>query len=170
MTEVFRRVIHPTTSMEVTITYRADGRLSLVGSGRHGSGQVYEHLTKDNPDTGFTKEDCVHLMQVWQRWHLNDMRAGTPKQEDAVRKWRQTADDTGYSAACKMLDSIGLLTDNGYRYGSRWLKEDVPEEILKWLFDLPGTGNSYSEVYTPEINEFDFNAIISYNKCVEVLK
>lgn len=160
MTEVFRRVIHPTTSMEVTITYRADGRLSLAGSGRHGSGQVYEHLTKDNPATGFTKEDCVRLMQVWQRWHLNDMRAGTPKQEDVVRKWRQTAADTGYSAACKMLDSIGLLTDNGYRYGSRWLKEDVPEEVLKWLFTLPGTGNTYAEVYTPEINQTDLDAVL----------
>ena len=75
LTEVFRRVIQPTTSMKVTITYRADGRLSLVGSGRHGSGQVYEYLTKDNPAYGFTRKDCFRLKQAWQRWHLNDMRA-----------------------------------------------------------------------------------------------
>lgn len=49
LTEVFRRVIQPTTSMKVTITYIADGRLSLVGSGRHGSGQVYHGFSIRHP-------------------------------------------------------------------------------------------------------------------------
>ena len=43
--EVFRRVLKPTTAMTVIVTYRADGRLSLTGTGRHGSGQVYGYLT-----------------------------------------------------------------------------------------------------------------------------
>ena len=161
LTEVFRRVIQPTTSIKVTITYRADGRLSLVGSGRHGSGQVYEYLTKDNPAYGFTRKDCFRLKQAWQRWHLNDMRAGTPKQEEAVRKWRPTADDPSYQGACKMLESINLLIDGGYRYGTAWLKEEVPLDVLEWLFSLPGTGSTFSDVYSPEINQNDFDAILA---------
>jgi len=27
----------------------------------------------------------------------------------------------------------------GYKYGTSWKKEEVPEEIIKWLFDLPET-------------------------------
>lgn len=27
----------------------------------------------------------------------------------------------------------------GYRYGSKWLREEVPEEVLEWLFALPDT-------------------------------
>lgn len=159
--ETYKRVIHPTTSMEVTITYRSDGRLSLNGRGTHGSGQIHKYLTKDKPAPWFTNHDCFRLQCVWERWHLNDMRAGTPRQEEAVRKWRPKADDPGFKAACKMLESIDLLTDNGYRYGSGWLKEDVPEEILKWLFTLPGTGHTYAEVYTPEIKQIDLDAILN---------
>lgn len=161
LTEVFRRVIQPTTSMKVTITYKSDGQLSLVGSGRHGAGQVSECLTKDNPAHGFTRKDCFRLKQVWNRWHLNHLRSGTPKQEEAVRSWRPTVDDPSYEGACKMLESIDLLTDNGYRYGTSWLKEEVPLDVLEWLFKLPGTGNTFMEVYTPEVNQNDFDAILA---------
>lgn len=161
MTEVFRRVLKPTTAMTVTLTYKADGRLSFVGTGRHGSGQVYEYLTKDTPAYGYKRKDCFRLKQAWQRWHLNDMRAGTPKQEEAVRKWRPTADDPSYDAACKMLESINLLVDGDYRYGTAWLKEEVPLDVLEWLFSLPGTGSTFSDVYSPEINQNDFDAILA---------
>lgn len=37
----------------------------------------------------------------------------------------------------------GVLTKEcpvcGYRYGSKWLLEDVPQDVLDWLFDLPKT-------------------------------
>ena len=89
------------------------------------------------------------------------MRAGTPKQEEAIRRWRSTTDDPSYDAACKMLESIDLLFDNGYRYGTAWLKEKVPLDVLEWLFSLPGTGSTFSDVYSPEIEEQAFNAILN---------
>lgn len=161
LTESFKRVVRPTTAISVTIIYTSDGRLSLSGAGRHGCGQVYEYLTEDTPAHGYTKDDCLRLKQVWQCWHLNDMRAGTPKQEEAIRRWRSTTDDPSYDAACKMLESIDLLFDNGYRYGTAWLKEEVPLDVLEWLFSLPGTGSTFSDVYSPEIEEQAFNAILN---------
>lgn len=161
LTEVFTRVVKPTTSMSVTITYNADGGLSLYGNGRHGSGQTFEYLTKDTPASGFTKKDCFRLQQTWERWHLNDCRAGTPKQEEAVRKWRSVADDTSYDAACKMLKSINLLVDDGYKYGTSWLKEEVPNDVLEWLFSLPGKGHTFSDIYLSEINDKDFDVILN---------
>lgn len=157
----FQRVLRPTTACAVLITYTEDGRLSFYGSGRHGSGQVSGHLIKDKPAPGFTKDDVARLCHLWERWHLNDMRAGTPKQEEAVRQWRKANKNAGYKDTCEMLESINLLFDNGYKYGSKWLKEDVPAEVLEWLFTLPGTGSTFSEVYSPEINQNDFDAILA---------
>lgn len=166
MSEVFQRVVKPTTSMSVIITYRNHSRLSLMGTGRYGSGQVYEHLTEGKPSLGFTKDDCSRLQQIWERWHLNDMRAGTPKQEDAVRKWRKTATAEElrnfYESACKMLESIDLLIDDGYKYGSAWLKEEVPIDVLKWLFSLPGAGHTFYDINPPKISEQEFYAIIGF--------
>jgi len=146
--------------MFVTLTYRADGSLSFIGTGRHGAGQVFEFLTKDTPAPDYTRKDCFRLQQAWRRWHLNHMRPGTPKQEEAVRKWRQTAEDIGYKATCEMLKSIDLLVDNGYRYGTAWLKEKVPVDVLEWLFSLPGLGNTFDDIHPLEIDEQVFNAIL----------
>lgn len=160
LAEVFKRVVKPTTSMTVEISF-SDGELSLVGYGRHGSGQVYEHIMDGTPLPPFTRKDCFRLKQIWQRWHLNYMRAGTPKQEEVVRKWRSTIENPNYEKTCKMLESLGLLTDGGYKYGSKWLKEEVPLDVLEWLFNLPGDGNTFSDVYSPEINQNDFDAILA---------
>ena len=160
MTEIFKRVLKPTTKMTVTITY-SEGQLSFTGTGWHGSGQVVEHLTKDNPAPEFTRKDCFRLMQAWKRWHLNYMRAGTPRQEEVVRTWMDTAIDKSYEATCAMLEGVGLLFDNGYKYGSAWLKEEVPEDVLEWLFSLPGDGNTYLDIYQPEIDEQAFMTVLS---------
>lgn len=164
MEGIFKRVLKPTTSMTVTLTYNVcdSGRLSFVGRDyRHGSGQVYEYLTEETPAEGYTRKDCFRLKQAWRRWHLNDMRAGTPKQEEAVRRWCTTSNDQSYKAACEMLKSIDLLVDDGYKYGSKWLKEDVPLDVLEWLFSLPGTGATFDDIHPAEISEQDFYMILN---------
>ena len=164
LTETFKRVLRPTTACAVTITYTESGRLSFVGSGRHGSGQVSGYLIKDKPAPGFTKDDVVRFCHLWERWHLNDMRAGTPKQEEAVRQWRKVSKNASYKDTCEMLESINLLFDNGYKYGSKWLKEDVPAEVLEWLFTLPGVGNTFSDLYSLEIDDRVFDAVVGFGK------
>lgn len=32
----------------------------------------------------------------------------------------------------------------GYKYGHSWIKEDIPEEVLQWLYDLPRNKTSYA--------------------------
>ena len=83
---------------------------------------------------------------LWKRWHLNDMRAGTPAQEEAIRAHRKRIDTAegrrafdDYRARCSYLESIGLLVDDGYIYGSSWLVEEVPADVLEWLAGLPDT-------------------------------
>lgn len=75
------------------------------------------------------------LFDVWERWHLNDMRAGTPQQEEIVREARK-AGRLSYQDAVKLLESHELLIDNGYRYGTAWLTEELPSEVVEYLESL----------------------------------
>lgn len=71
------------------------------------------------------------IYDLWKKYHLNDMHAGTPKQEKAIRKYLQeTHQRYDYDLVCSFLENEGLLIDNGYRYGTSWLYEAIPENDL----------------------------------------
>jgi hypothetical protein len=158
---------------------------------------------------GWTQETADKLWSIWDRWHLNDMRAGCEHQRaawDTSRKleltdytWTRKFHDQGRKAADGTLSvdeyagwqtivarvyavTIGfkrpktetpeiaaLLAEGwieagkseakaagwvypaehpdgllskpcpvcGYKYGTQWLHEDVPDDVLRWLADLP---------------------------------
>jgi len=67
------------------------------------------------------------VYEWWKKWHLNDMHAGTEKQEQALEDAGVRGD---YTKECDYLESIGLLVDNGYKFGTAWLKREIPAEIL----------------------------------------
>lgn len=83
------------------------------------------------------------MLVIWRRWHLNDMRAGSPAQEAFLRD-NPIIDRLHYfEAACGALVAAGLQPDPNhihagkpYRYGTAWLMEDLPsdvrEEIESW--------------------------------------
>lgn len=101
-----------------------NGRFSIVGTGKDGEetlygGQVVDEITPKN-------EAQEKLIKVWKKWHLNDLHAGTIRQEKELEGVKGD-----YSAHCKHLEKIGLLVDNGYRYGSGWLTRELP-----FCFDL----------------------------------
>ena len=156
----YSRVINPVLGMTVFIYYQPDTqRLSFQGRSSISSGQNWEELLKREPL--FTKTEVNILYNVWQRWHLNDLRAGTPKQEAEIRKYKAAAGRYEYKEACDWLEKANLLVDNGYRYGTAWLKEEVPKYILKWLFSLPGTGHDYEDISPVEIDDKAFLAILN---------
>ncbi len=158
--ECYIRLVIPAPRFAVTIAFNGQ-RLSIMGDYHGCSGQIsgeLRELIDDKPDIlKFSVEDAIKLCDMWDRWHLNDMRAGTPKQEEAIRELRRTQHKGyRYDEACDYLREIGLLVDDGYKYGTSWLTEEVPQDVLRWLFSLPGEGNSFDEIYSPEINEQAF--------------
>ena len=162
-------------SVYCEIQYTDDGRLSISGvegprpnGDCYGAcGQIDMHLRGHEgciaPAPGWDLERLQKFFGVWSRWHLNDMRAGSPAQEEFLRHhadawaaYRASAlkeacgienapcvyPESYYSWACKVLAEAGLNPDprhDGYRYGSAWLKEEVPEDVLSWLQALPDT-------------------------------
>lgn len=160
------------TTIEVELF---DGNLSLVGNiwnnktGSHRDivigGQIQDELRSLFSDN----EKVQHICDVWDRWHLNDMKAGTPEQEELVRSQQQyfrrqryydaagceqiftgtTYDHYGW--ACELLRAHGLycvqLNGEDYYYGHRWLKEELPISIIEEVqggFDLEPVKGGYT--------------------------
>ena len=73
---------------------------------------------------------------MWQRNHLNDMHAGTERQEEAIKEWEKQGNRYDYTAACEYLKSVGLYDDNGYEYGHGWLYRNISDEDLKRIKEL----------------------------------
>lgn len=133
------------------ICYR-DGRLSIhgvIGPKSNGdafgaAGQIQEELGRVAPAKGWDEEMVKKFQTVWNRWHLNDLNAGTPKQEAFLRGLEDRNGGIGYEKAVEALKEAGIYEDadfihegRPYRYGSSWLKEEVPADVLEWLQSLP---------------------------------
>lgn len=141
----------------------ANDVLTLSGKW-HGCGQIANDLSDDSliPADGFEYSDILKIQSIWKRWHLNNVRAGTPKQEAFIREWRLSNKYSSYDEACKALNEADLLIDNGYRYGTSWLKEKVPTEVIKYLFSLPAiSGDSWFDIEPVTVDETEFFNIIN---------
>lgn len=120
-----------------------DGRLSICGDiwdSKHSNilsgGQNIDEIAKFFPND----KRVQSIKKVWERWHLNDVIAGSPNQEDFLKKHPLNAIDwnsSHYDRACEALKAAGLNPDpnyahNGkpYEYGSAWLKEELPQEVI----------------------------------------
>ena len=69
------------------------------------------------------------IYRLWKLYHLNNMHAGTPKQEEALKDCPLN----DFDARCQYLKSINLYEDEGYRYGSSWLYQPIPEADLRLI-------------------------------------
>jgi hypothetical protein len=143
-------------------------RLSItgvVGPMRNGDckgscGQIGGTKIEEFPEP-WTPELVQQFYEVWERWHLNDMRAGCEHQR--FEKWDERPIDPskptnayGKFYPGQECDSWNMLTwvrcdeykDGlmckpcavcGYKYGTQWLHEEVPEKVIEFLTSLPDT-------------------------------
>ena len=206
-----------------------DGRLSIHGvigpmsngNSRGGAGQCVDSIRSGEPTEDWTKEMLEKFCNIWDEWHLNDMRPYCQHQKELG--WREQASEkitlyhytltidasnakrSAEAEALKALrngrifeptkeqilfaslaygldiyeelsgelaqyyqprkslyagdhgftetqtrgwvryddDDKGILCKPcpvcGYKYGTSWIKEEVPQEIIDWLFALPTT-------------------------------
>ncbi|MBI3622465.1 hypothetical protein HY212_00090 [Candidatus Pacearchaeota archaeon] len=120
-----------------------DGRLSICGSiwnNPHtdliSGGQNIDEIADLFPNN----ERVQRIKAVWERYHLNDLEAGSPKQEEYLRNNPVTCkySESHYEKTCKALKNAGLNPDlsylhNGKPYycGTAWLKGEIPTEIIE---------------------------------------
>ena len=91
------------------------------GTGRHlGGGQNMDDL---RASTGRNGIDTSHLVALWERNHLNDLHAGTARQELVVNGLRLLRPNASYAELYPQ-----VAGDRGYKYGSAWLYKPVPAD------------------------------------------
>jgi len=133
-----------------------DGRLSITGvegplpSGNAlgGCGQIDMTLRNQQatitPVNGITRGQMAQFFKVWDRYHLNDMKAGDAVQEAFLRDHPMAKESyaypkSHYTVACEYLAAHGLNPHDGYNYGSAWKREEVPADVIAFLQSLPNS-------------------------------
>jgi len=139
--EAFRKVVRIGTSetyggrrysVYCKIEYDENGRFTISGvegplaNGRWlgGCGQINAHdwnIVKYAPGWNESKE--MEFRKIWERWHLNDLTLMCEHQ-----RARGETYPTHPNAICP---------ECGYAPGTQSLFEDVPDNVLRWLQDLP---------------------------------
>ena len=102
-------------------------------------GQIVMSLNPKNiePAPGWNRDRIRRFLKIWGRWHLNDMCAGNPEQERTLRQHKISGSIGHYDWACGVLKNAGILVSDGYKYGSGWMTEEIPQTILEELAALP---------------------------------
>ena len=132
-----------TTEVTVDIELKYDnGKPCFTASGRigiHTAGQCLDTIAEHIKTPRFNR-----IYRLWKLYHLNDMNAGTPEQDELIEAWRQQNDIRGYDygQACEYLKSIGKyeVEHDGkpYKYGSAWLYRAIPQKDLDDICNLLG--------------------------------
>jgi hypothetical protein len=101
------------------------GELHMTGDCGGSSGQCLDEI-RDNLhkiDGTIEWDLCHEMLEVWERWHLNHMRAGCEHQRAAG--WTIAR----LSERCPVCE---------YQYGHAWLKESIPESIVNQINNWKG--------------------------------
>lgn len=81
------------------------------------------------------------IYNVWKSYHLNDLTPGSPKQMEFIKTHYKN--NFNYDLVCNELAKNDLLFDKSYlydgkpyRYGTAWLKTEIPSNIKNNINNL----------------------------------
>tara|TARA_R100001440_G_scaffold56061_1_gene75886 strand:+ start:467 stop:931 length:465 start_codon:yes stop_codon:yes gene_type:complete len=96
------------------------------------AGQCLETIAKK----WWQSKKVITIVELWRKYHLNDMNAGSPKQTAHLAS---LGEYQSYDWACEELKKVDLLydkefsPDQPYRYGSAWLYREIPKKDLETI-------------------------------------
>lgn len=137
---------HGHTTLSITGVEGPTPDGNAVGGCGQIDGSVREDLehNKITFAPGWDAEKVGRFLTIWDKYHLNDLTAGSPRQEAAIAA--AVDKPSGYEATCAFLDQQGLLVDaeyihddKPYKYGTAWLVTPIPADVTQWLFERPET-------------------------------
>ena len=104
--------------------------LSISGYSKNFAGQIYDELIDESQvKITIPKEKVQELVKTWKRWHLNDLKSGTKRQEEALKGFKGRPKGQSYTQDVEFLKKKKLYSDKGYKYGTDWLVEPLPKEV-----------------------------------------
>ena len=99
-------------------------------------GQVWEEIVEAVREERVYNCDIALLSELlcyWAKYHLNDLIPGTKRQMMILEVFGYPCE---YPEQEKVLERVGLLIDNGYRSGTKWLVEPIPEEVIERIIEI----------------------------------
>jgi hypothetical protein len=124
-----------------------DGCLSITGSLYRGGSMVSAGQNRNDLKAllergiiapGLERDALERLAKVWDRWHLNDMRAECEHQR--ALGWTFATHSGQKCPTC------------GYLIGSAWRKEELPAEVASFIRELPTTKENPENILPEGIN------------------
>tara|TARA_R100000278_G_scaffold33502_1_gene30424 strand:- start:219 stop:713 length:495 start_codon:yes stop_codon:yes gene_type:complete len=118
------------------------------------SGTIWNHLKTDCYSAGQNLDTIKKFLpnnklfnkiyDIWKKYHLNDMTAGSPKQEEYLKSIiSEDSLDYSYDLKCEKLKEVNLLHDKSYlydgkpyQYGTAWLTTEIPTEVKQEINNL----------------------------------
>lgn len=90
------------------------------------------------------------IYELWSKYHLNGMHAGTPEQEAAIKaREERIGRQLTYDERCELLKeahlyeteytgpAIGRMYDHEpYVYGHAWLIQDLPDDVIRRVMEI----------------------------------
>ena len=112
----------------LSISGTVEGRRGSRGRfGIESCGQVLDDLNPNEYENGQTLR---RIIMIWKKYHLNDLTAGTIKQEQLLKKFTSRPVGWSYTDDVDYLKSKNALVDKGYTYGHSWLTKTIPSSII----------------------------------------
>ena len=110
-------------NVESAYTFSASGEIS-----NDSFGQNLDEMYRLNGDNYLFRR----IYKYWKKYHLNDLRAGTQQQTKILKKCLST----DYDDRCKFLKEHDLYVDRGYTYGTMWLTQMIPKDVVRQIKKL----------------------------------
>ena len=126
-----------TTEVDVELKDGAFSASAYLCKGKEeiAAGQCFSTVLSEVPELR-NNALFMEIVELWETYHLNDLHAGTMKQEgylEMYSKWHGVDDllkADNYNEACAVLKSAGLFEDNGVKYGQTWVKWELPNDVV----------------------------------------
>ena len=125
-----------TTQVDVELKDGAFSASAYLCKGKEeiAAGQCFSTVLSEVPELR-NNALFMEIGELWKTYHLNDLHAGTMKQEgylEMYSKWHggNLLSVDNYKEACAVLKSAGLFDDNGVKYGQTWVKWELPNDVV----------------------------------------
>lgn len=76
------------------------------------------------------------VLDMWKKYHLNDLHAWTPKQEAFLKELHSDGSSYDYTKDCEALADAGILVCNWYKYWTAWLFRKIPARDLNKIINF----------------------------------
>jgi len=110
-------------NVESAYTFSASGEIS-----NDSFGQNLDEIYKLNSGNHAFRQ----VYKYWKEFHLNDLQAGTLSQTEILKN----CESKDYDDRCEFLKKNDLYVDRGYTYGTKWLTQVIPDNIVSEIKKL----------------------------------